>query len=112
MHIGTAWMTSPDGRFLSVRAGLQAVMLLNTQISNGMTCLPQCAQQLWLRIQQGLSPLGVLGTDCQDSTFERQRTAMGRQSLARNRWPVLPQTGQVAVAIPGLTKMVQAGSQR
>ena len=71
MHIGTAGVTSPDSRFLSVCPGLKAVMLLNAQIAYGMTCLPQCAQQLWLGVLQGLSPLRMLGAHRQDSAFER-----------------------------------------
>ena len=105
-------MAGPDRRFLIVRPGLQGVMPLNAQIPHGMAGLSQSTEQLRFGVQKGLSPLGMLSSHGEDSALQRQRSAMGCQPIPCDGWPVIPESCQVAVAIPVLTKVIQAGTER
>ena len=86
-------------------------MRLDAQIAYGMAGLPQGTQQLGFGVKQGLSPLGVPGSHGQDSPLQREGPAVGSQSFAGDGGPVLPEPRQVAVAVPVLAEMVQAGPQ-
>jgi len=45
-------------------------VLLNTEIPDGVTRLFQCAEQLRLVVLQSLPPLGVTGTDGQNTSMQ------------------------------------------
>ena len=80
MHISAAGVSGPDRGLLGIGLNRQPVMLLNPQILDGMSGLPEGTQQLWLPklflplfqpYQQGLPPLRMAGSHGQDPTFQR-----------------------------------------
>ena len=50
MHISAAGVSGPDRGLLGIGLNRQPVMLLNPQILDGMSGLPEGIQQLWLGV--------------------------------------------------------------
>ena len=72
MNVSSARMARPDARLILNRHRCRCrwVVLLNTQIPDGVTRLFQCAEELRLVVLQSLPPLGVTGTDGQNTSMQ------------------------------------------
>ena len=90
MDIDSARVSRPNGGFVFKLRRSDGVMLLDTQIPNGMASSGECAQELGAVVEKSLSPLRMTGTDGEDAALECQWPAMGCEALSSNRWPVLP----------------------
>jgi|TARA_B100001063_G_scaffold27630_1_gene21148 hypothetical protein len=90
VDIDSARVSRPNGGFVFKLRRSDGVMLLDTQIPNGMASSGECAQELGAVVEKSLSPLRMTGTDGEDAALECQGPAMGCEALSSNRWPVLP----------------------
>ena len=93
VDIDSARVSRPNGGFVVKLRRSDGVMLLDAQIPNGMAGSGECAQELGTVVQESLSPLRMTGTDGEDAALECQGSAVGREALSSNRWPVLPKSG-------------------
>ena len=71
MDIGAARMLGPNAGFAFQHRGLKGVVLLDTQITHGMACLMQGADELGPGVEESLAPLGMAGPHGQHPALQR-----------------------------------------
>ena len=70
MDIGAARMLGPDAGFAFQHRRLKGVVLLDAQITHRMSRLMQGSDELGLVIEKRLAPLGMAGSDGQDTPLQ------------------------------------------
>ena len=83
-------MAGPDAGLAVAIARRRRMVLLDAQVLDGVASGPQGGQKLRTAVLQGLTPLGMAGTDGENLALQMQRSAVGCELFPCNGGPVLP----------------------
>ena len=88
------------------------MVLLDAQVLDGVASGPQGGQKLRTAVLQGLTPLGMAGTDGEDAALKTEGLAVRGQMSSGDAGPVLPERRQAALAMPVAFEILKAVLER